>query len=51
MSGESELGAGDASENAGKISSQLFSEYYNSRFGTEVPADLLALFLSLTEEE
>ena len=51
MSVESELGAGYAAENAGKSSSQLFSEYYNSRFGTEVPADLLALFLSLTEEE
>ncbi len=42
---------------AGKISykdksaSQLFSEYYKSRYGVEAPSGLLTLFLSLTEEE
>ncbi len=51
MSVASELSAGYAAENAGKSSSQLFSEYYLSRFGADVPPDLLALFLSLTEEE
>lgn len=34
-----------------KSASQLFSEYYKSRYGAEVSAELLALFLSLTEEE
>ena len=51
MSVDSELLAAGASANEGKSSSQLFSEYYSSRFGADVPSDLLALFLSLTEEE
>lgn len=34
-----------------KTASQLFSEYYKSRYGAEASAELLALFLSLTEEE
>lgn len=37
--------------NRNKSSSQLFSDYYKSRYGAEVPEDLLGLFLSLTEEE
>ncbi len=37
--------------NKGKTSSQLFSDYYKSRYGAEVSKQLLALFLSLTEEE
>ena len=37
--------------NKNKSSSQLFSDYYKLRYGTEVPKELLALFLSLTEEE
>ena len=51
MSVDSELLAAGVSANEGKSSSQLFSEYYSSRFGADVPSDLLALFLSLTEEE
>ena len=51
MAVETELEAGISAENAGKSSSQLFSEYYFSRFGTDVPSELLELFLSLTEEE
>ncbi len=51
MSVDSELASGYSAENEGKSSSQLFSEYYSSRFGTEVPSELLELFLSLTEEE
>ena len=51
MAVESELSAGNAVENSGKSSSQLFSEYYSSRYNCDVPEDLLALFLSLTEEE
>lgn len=51
MSVDSELMAGYAAGNDGKSSSQLFSEYYSSRFGSDVPPELLALFLSLTEEE
>ena len=50
MAVESELSAGNAVENSGKSSSQLFSEYYSSRYNCDVPEDLLALFLSLTEE-
>lgn len=34
-----------------KSSSQLFTEYYALRYGKQVPAELLTLFLSLTEEE
>lgn len=34
-----------------KTASQLFSEYYKSRYGAKASAELLALFLSLTEEE
>lgn len=37
--------------NKNKSSSQLFTDYYNLRYGTKVPEELLALFLSLTEEE
>lgn len=37
--------------NKGKSSSQLFSDYYKLRYGSDVPTDLLELFLSLTEEE
>lgn len=37
--------------NKNKSASQLFSDYYKSRFDAEVPAELLQLFLSLTEEE
>lgn len=37
--------------NKNKSSSQLFSDYYKSRYDAEVPRDLLSLFLSLTEEE
>lgn len=37
--------------NKNKSSSQLFTDYYKLRYGTEVPEELLALFLSLTEEE
>lgn len=37
--------------NKNKSSSQLFSDYYKLRYGSDAPADLLALFLSLTEEE
>lgn len=40
-----------AFSNKDKSSSQLFTEYYKLRFGTEVPQELLALFLSMTEEE
>ena len=51
MSVDSELAVGYVSANEGKSSSELFSQYYASRFSAEVPDDLLALFLSLTEEE
>ena len=34
-----------------KSASELFTEYYKTRYGAEVSNDLLALFLSLTEEE
>ena len=34
-----------------KSSSELFSDYYKSRYDAEIPKELLALFLSLTEEE
>ncbi len=37
--------------NREKSSSELFSEYYFSRYGSEIPDELLTLFLSLTEEE
>ena len=37
--------------NKNKSSSQLFSEFYKARYNTEVPAELLSLFLSVTEEE
>lgn len=37
--------------NREKSSSELFSEFYMSRYGTEIPNELLSLFLSLTEEE
>lgn len=37
--------------NKNKSSSQLFSEYYSSRFDCPPPEELLSLFLSLTEEE
>ena len=51
MAVETELYGGVAAENEGKSSSQLFSEYYKSRYSSDVPEELLALFLSLTEEE
>ena len=51
MAVDSEMSAGYTVQNEGKSSSQLFSEYYRSRFDAEVPSDLLELFLSLTEEE
>ena len=51
MAVESETGMQYSAENEGKSSSQLFTEYYRSRFNSEVPPDLLELFLSLTEEE
>lgn len=37
--------------NKNKSASQLFSEYYNSRYDADPPAELLELFLSMTEEE
>lgn len=37
--------------NKGKSSSQLFSDFYKLRYNSDVPDDLLELFLSLTEEE
>lgn len=37
--------------NKNKSSSQLFSDYYKSRYGADVSGELLALFLELTEEE
>lgn len=37
--------------NKNKSSSQLFTEFYKSRFDCNPPEDLLSLFLSLTEEE
>lgn len=37
--------------NREKSSSELFSEFYMSRYGSEIPNELLTLFLSLTEEE
>ncbi|MBD5632658.1 MAG: hypothetical protein HDP34_05460, partial [Clostridia bacterium] len=37
--------------NKDKSSSELFSDYYKSRYGADVSKELLALFLSLTEEE
>ena len=40
-----------AVSNKNKSSSQLFSDYYKLRYGCDVPEELLALFLSLTEEE
>lgn len=40
-----------AQSNKNKSASELFSEFYKSRFNNEVPQELLSLFLSLTEEE
>ncbi len=40
-----------AQSNKNKSASELFSEFYKSRFNSEVPQELLSLFLSLTEEE
>lgn len=37
--------------NKNKSSSQLFSEFYKSKFDCPPPEELLSLFLSLTEEE
>lgn len=37
--------------NRDKSSSQLFTDYYKLRYGADVPEELLALFLSMTEEE
>ncbi len=37
--------------NREKSSSQLFSEFYSSRYHADVSEELLALFLSLTEQE
>ncbi len=37
--------------NKDKSSSQLFTDYYKLRYGADAPAELLELFLSLTEEE
>ena len=37
--------------NASKSSSQLFTEYYKLRYGSDAPQEMLELFLSLTEEE
>lgn len=37
--------------NANKSSSQLFTEYYKLRYGSDAPKEMLELFLSLTEEE
>lgn len=37
--------------NKNKSSSQLFSEFYKSRYNGEASSELLSLFLSLTEEE
>ena len=34
-----------------KSSSQLFTDFYKSRYNDDVPDELLRLFLSLTEEE
>ncbi len=51
MAVESELPSGFTVRNSGKSSSQLFSDYYSSRYNSDVPEDLLELFLSLTEEE
>lgn len=41
----------DRISNKNKSASQLFNEYYKSRFDVEAPKELLSLFLSLTEEE
>ena len=43
--------SGEKVSNKNKSSSQLFTDYYKLRYGGEAPEDLLALFLSLTEEE
>lgn len=43
--------AAERVSNKNKSASQLFSEFYKSRFDAEVPGELLSLFLSLTEEE
>ena len=51
MAVDAQISAGEVARNAGKSSSQLFTEYYRQRFGAEAPADLLELFLSLTEDE
>lgn len=40
-----------APSNKNKSASELFSEFYKSKFNADVPAELLSLFLSLTEEE
>lgn len=37
--------------NRDKSASELFCEYYRSRYDSDVPAELLSLFLSMTEEE
>ena len=37
--------------NKNKSSSQLFTEFYKSRYDSQPSDDLLSLFLSLTEEE
>lgn len=43
--------SGNKISNKNKSSSELFSDYYKSRYDAEVSKELLALFLSLTEEE
>lgn len=48
---DSGLIEGAAVSNKNKSSSELFTDYYKSKFGSEPTDDLKALFLSLTEEE
>lgn len=42
---------GEKISNKNKSSSEIFSDYYKSRYSSDVPTELLSLFLSLTEEE
>ncbi len=46
-----DLGSETKISNRGKSSSQLFTDYYKSKFGVDAPEELCTLFLSLTEVE
>ena len=46
-----DLGSETKISNSGKRSSQLFTDYYKSKFGVDAPEELCKLFLSLTEGE